>query len=135
MKNVLLFLLLAVVISCSPKIDQSIQNFEVFRGTNLAHWLSQSDARAEREQFITRADIQAIAEMGFDHIRLPVDEEQMWDENGDRHDDAFNLMQNCIDWCAEENLRVIVDLHNAFPSFQCRRETFVDRSGRTGKVL
>jgi endoglucanase len=49
--------------------------------------------------------------MGFDHIRLPIDEEQMWDNQGKRNEDAFQLMTNCIDWCAENNLRVIVDLH------------------------
>ena len=49
--------------------------------------------------------------MGFDHIRLPIDEEQMWDENGKRHKDAFELMKNCIDWCTKYNLRVIIDLH------------------------
>jgi endoglucanase len=112
MKNVFLFLILTVLISCSPVIDQSKQDFEVFRGTNLAHWLSQSNRRGlEREQFIIKSDINAIAAMGFDHVRLPIDEEQMWDENGSRHEDAFQLMENCINWSAENNLRVIVDLH------------------------
>ena len=78
----------------------------------MAHWLSQSNVRGEeREKFITAEDIKDIAQMGFDHVRLPIDEEQMWDENGKRHDDAFQLMTNCIDWCAESNLRVIIDLH------------------------
>ena len=49
--------------------------------------------------------------MGFDHIRLPIDEEQMWNEKGERNDEAFQLMTDCIDWCIEKNLRVIVDLH------------------------
>ncbi|MEN8229205.1 MAG: glycoside hydrolase family 5 protein [Bacteroidota bacterium] len=86
--------------------------FEVKRGTNLAHWLSQSNRRGvERQQFITKLDIISIAEMGFDHVRLPIDEEQMWDENGERYTDAFQLMENCIEWCAESDLKVIVDLH------------------------
>jgi len=42
---------------------------------------------------------------------LPIDEEQLWDENGVRHDDAFKLMTNCLDWCKKYNLKVIVDLH------------------------
>jgi endoglucanase len=98
--------------ACSSVPTPGEEKFEVFRGTNLAHWLSQSRQRgAEREQFITKADIEAVAEMGFDHVRLPIDEEQMWDENGNRHDDAFQLMENCIDWSLENDLRVIVDLH------------------------
>jgi len=109
MKNLLLFLIALLVFSCQPKAPEK---FEVFRGTNIAHWLSQSRTRGvDRELFFTKADVIACAEMGFDHLRLPIDEEQMWDENGARHDDAFLLMTNCIDWCIENNLRVIVDLH------------------------
>ena len=92
--------------------ENSRKKFEVKRGTNLAHWLSQSNRRGvERQQFITKQDIISIAEMGFDHVRLPIDEEQMWDENGKRYEDAFQLMVNCIEWCAESDLKVIVDLH------------------------
>ena len=97
--------------SCSGTSD-SPSDFVLGKGTNLAHWLSQSNTRGERrEKFIQKADIEYIAQQGFQHVRLPIDEEQMWDENGKRHDDAFQLMFNCIDWCIENNLRVIVDLH------------------------
>jgi endoglucanase len=109
MKNLLLFSIALIIFGCQPKTPEK---FEVFRGTNIAHWLSQSRTRGvDRELFFTKADVIVCAEMGFDHLRLPIDEEQMWDENGARHDDAFLLMTNCIDWCIENNLRVIVDLH------------------------
>ena len=92
--------------------NDSPDDFVLGKGTNLAHWLSQSNSRGEkRERFIRESDIKYIAQLGFQHVRLPVDEEQMWDENGKRHDDAFRLMFNCIDWCIENNLRVVVDLH------------------------
>jgi endoglucanase len=112
MKNLILTLIAAIVFSFQPKASELTAKFEVNRGTNIAHWLSQSQARGvERQKFFTKADVEAIAKMGFDHVRLPIDEEQMWDEQGKRHDDAFQLMTNCIDWCGENNLRVIVDLH------------------------
>ena len=92
--------------------DFPFESFEIMRGTNLAHWLSQSQRRgAERAAFITERDIKFIDSVGFDHVRLPVDEEQMWDEAGNRNEDAFTLMQNCLDWCQEAGLRVVVDLH------------------------
>ncbi len=92
--------------------QKSPEKFEVHRGTNIAHWLSQSDKRGEaRAQFFTEDDVAAIAEMGFDHIRLPVDEEQLWNENGNRHDNTFTLMENAVKWCSKNNLRIIVDLH------------------------
>ena len=86
--------------------------FQIMKGTNLGHWLSQSRARGEtRQKFITEKDIQYIDSLGFDHIRLPIDEEQMWDENEKRHDDAFALMENCLEWSRNAGLRVIIDLH------------------------
>ncbi len=103
--------------SCQNNIAQQAQEsraekFVVSKGTNIAHWLSQSKRRGiERENFFTEHDIKTIAEMGFDHIRLPIDEEQLWDESGQRHDDAFALLESCIKWSIAAKLRVIVDLH------------------------
>lgn len=115
MKNlILLVLALALFASCQPKsvINGSPADFKIMKGTNIAHWLSQSKARgAERDSFFQEKDVALIKELGFDHLRLPIDEEQMWDENGNRHEDAFQLMTNCLDWCAKHQLKVIVDLH------------------------
>jgi len=115
MKN-LLFIALAVILlaSCQskPAPNGSPADFKLFKGTNVAHWLSQSEARgAERDSFFQEKDVALIKSLGFDHIRLPIDEEQMWDENGVRHEDAFKLMTNCLDWCKKHQLKVIVDLH------------------------
>lgn len=87
-------------------------SFAIKRGTNIAHWLSQSNRRGhERDTFFTRVDIEYIDSAGFDHIRLPIDEEQMWDENGSRNDSAFQLLNECLTWCNESGLRVVLDLH------------------------
>lgn len=115
MRN-LLFAVLALILlaACQtkPVSNGSPAEFKIFKGTNIAHWLSQSDARgAERDSFFQEKDIALVQSLGFDHIRLPIDEEQLWDENGVRHDDAFKLMTNCLDWCKKYNLKVIVDLH------------------------
>jgi len=112
MKNKIIFFIVVLLVGFQLKSTEVIEKFEVSRGTNIAHWLSQSKVRGvDREKFFTKEDVDSIAAMGFDHIRLPIDEEQMWNEKGKRNDDAFKLMTNCIDWCAENNLRVIVDLH------------------------
>ena len=88
------------------------EKFVVQRGTNIAHWLSQSEKRGkERINFFTENDVMQIKAMGFDHIRIPIDEEQMWDENGNRHEEAFQLLENGIEWSINNKLKVIVDLH------------------------
>jgi endoglucanase len=86
--------------------------FSISRGTNISEWLSQSSRRgAVRASFFTSQDIASIAELGFDHIRLPVDEEQLWDPSGKRDLEAFGLIDAALDWCAEYGLKAIVDLH------------------------
>lgn len=111
MNKLMLLVLLSLSLQLQAKND-SPSDFVLGKGTNLAHWLSQSRQRgAEREKFIQEEDIRQIDSLGFDHVRLPIDEEQLWDENGKRHEDAFRLMINCIDWCIKYKLRAIVDLH------------------------
>jgi endoglucanase len=88
------------------------QVFKIKRGTNISHWLSQSRRRGEeRLTFFTREDVEFLAGIGFDHLRIPIDEEQMWNEEGKKNEEAFQLLDNALDWCAEFNLRAIVDLH------------------------
>ena len=115
MKNLnLLLLVLVLLFSCQPKPSSksTSTDFKIFKGTNIAHWLSQSEASgAARDSFFQEKDVIAIKELGFDHLRLPIDEVQMWDEKGVRHEDAFKLMTNCLDWCQKYQLKVIVDLH------------------------
>jgi endoglucanase len=90
-------------------------DYEVFRiqqGTNISHWLSQSSRRgAEREAFFDEEDVTYLAGLGFDHLRIPVDEEQMFDEAGNKNEEAFTLLHNALGWCRKYGLRAIVDLH------------------------
>lgn len=84
--------------------------FLISKGINISHWLSQF-GRAPRTHFIIEQDIAFIAESGFDHIRLPIDEDQMWAVDGTKDADAFADMHACINWCKTYNLKVVVDLH------------------------
>ncbi len=112
MKKLAILFFVLSLFSCQTTTEKAVNGFSVKRGTNVAHWLSQSTRRGvEREQFIIKKDLEKIAAMGFDHIRLPIDEVQMWDDDGKRHEDAFQLMINCIKWCEEYDLKVIVDVH------------------------
>ncbi len=82
------------------------------RGTNATGWLSQSRRRGlERAAFFKEDDVRLIARLGFDHIRLPIDEEQMWDDQGRPDEEAFALLDAGLDWCLSAGLRVVVDLH------------------------
>lgn len=86
--------------------------FPIRRGVNVSHWLSQSESRGEqRRKWFQRQDMLRLRELGLDHVRLPVDESQMWNEAGGRENEAFDLLNAGLDWAAEVGMRVIVDLH------------------------
>jgi endoglucanase len=87
-------------------------NFELGRGVNISHWLSQSERRgAERRAWFGKADVEKIAACGFDHLRFPVDEVQLWNEQGERESEAFALLEQGLDWCEQAGLNAVVDLH------------------------
>jgi endoglucanase len=90
----------------------SAARFVIRTGVNVSHWLSQSEMRGEeRRKYISRADFDTISSMGFDHVRIPVDEVQLWDSAGNKQSEAFGLLHNAIQWAFAAHLRVIVDLH------------------------
>ena len=103
------FVFFLAILMCMPV---SAKDFEARRGVNISHWLSQSDKRGEdRVRWFTEDDVKLIAGLGFDHIRIPVDEVQMFDENMSMQKEAFDLLHSAISWCEDAGLRVIVDLH------------------------
>ncbi|MGA9364918.1 MAG: cellulase family glycosylhydrolase [Bacteroidota bacterium] len=92
--------------------DASTGEFKLRTGVNVSHWLSQSDKRGEeRRKYITKADFDTIASAGFDHVRIPVDEVQLWDSLGNKEPEGFELLHSAIRWAFAADLRVIVDLH------------------------
>ncbi len=114
-KSIKFPLTLAVVISLILAVNVTVagdSDFGISRGVNISHWLSQSSRRGQQRQaYFVEKDVAFITGSGYDHIRLPVDEEQLWDEQGNKEQEAFELLNNAIKWCEKYNLKVIVDLH------------------------
>ncbi|MBN2371104.1 MAG: cellulase family glycosylhydrolase [Vicinamibacteria bacterium] len=111
---ILSILLATAVVSAqepAPRYTPNPSGFAIHRGTNLSHWLSQDFGWAPRDTWITEKDIQFIAGQGFDHVRLPVDEKELWLEDGSSNKPEMARMVRAIEWCRGAGLRVIVDLH------------------------
>ena len=115
--------LMLALTSCNKPADQKAQNtneetkspyatLSLHNGVNISHWLSQSGDRGEvRANKIVKKDFDSIAAMGFDFVRLAVDEEQLYDEQMNRDSSTFALMHNAINWALEDSMNIVVDLH------------------------
>lgn len=87
-------------------------DFVIKRGVNVSHWLSQTEIRGkERKRYVTEDDFIQIKSLGFDHVRLPIDEVQFWTEDGKQKKKAFRLLDKAIKWSIKHDLKVVVDLH------------------------
>jgi endoglucanase len=108
-----LFVAMSLASSAAP-VDPAPQTpvgFSIRRGTNISHWLSQDFGWAPRDSWFTEKDVQFIARQGFDHIRLPVDEKELWTSAGRPIEAEFQRMVTAVEWCRKAGLRVVVDLH------------------------
>lgn len=82
------------------------------RGVDLGGWLSQGKLDKEHlDTFITEPDIERIASWGVDHVRLPVDFENIETEDGEEKTEGYVYIDNCISWCRKYGLNMVLDLH------------------------
>lgn len=94
-----------------------MRKFEGYtKGINLGGWLSQCVARTKEhfDTFITEEDIKTIASWGLDHVRLPLDYDIVLDEDNNYIEEGFAYIDNCIQWCKNNNLNLILDLHKTY---------------------
>ena len=110
----LLTLVMLVFTACSDKTadKNNVNDFRIKRGTNLSHWLSQSEERGEaRLLHIQEDDFARLDSLGFDFVRIPIDEVQFWDEQGNKLQEAWDMLTNALRLAQKHHLRAIVDLH------------------------
>jgi endoglucanase len=65
------------------------------------------------DTFITQADFAMIAEMGFDHVRLPINSRGIIDAHGALRPEGFDVIDRAVEWSARHGLRILLDLHGA----------------------
>ena len=107
-----LAVIILTVMACSKTEESATNDFRIKRGTNLSHWLSQSEERGEaRRTHIQEDDFARLDSLGFDFVRIPIDEVQFWDEEGNKLPEAWQMLTQALDWSVKHHLRSIVDLH------------------------
>lgn len=84
------------------------------KGVNLGGWLSQCVHTKEHyDSFICKDDVKTAAAWGIDHIRLPIDYKLLQTEDGQIIEENYQYIDNCLAWCEDAGLNMILDLHSA----------------------
>lgn len=84
------------------------------KGINLGGWLSQCEPSIDHyETFIKEEDFKTISNLGFDHVRVPVDYNLVEEEDG-TYTDGFKYIDRAISWAKKYNLNMILDLHETY---------------------
>lgn len=68
-----------------------------------------------RANYIRWEDIQRMAELGYNSVRLPIGWRVLMEDEPGIHwkEEGFRLIDNLLDWCEEARLYVFLDLHGA----------------------
>lgn len=69
------------------------------------------------DSYITEKDIEYIASLGLDHIRLGFDQLVVEESRGVYRENIFRLIDNFIGWCEKYNLNVVLNLHKAIGNY------------------
>ena len=82
------------------------------KGVNLGGWFSQCDYSEERlNNFITEADFEKIAALGFDHVRIPIDYNVIQNPDGTMRPDGLGRIDAALALCDKYGLKTVLDLH------------------------
>lgn len=110
-----MFIALAIFlspISCS-QAKTNVTQFRIKKGVNIGNWLEDKYLKKEQLPYIfTVEDVDKLSLYGFDHVRLPVGEIVILNEDGTLKADVVNLIHQIIQRCNKNNMKVILDLHN-----------------------
>jgi len=88
---------------------QSAREIEALVMELLGPEKSEAFWKQYRENYVTRADIHLLHEAGFNSIRIPM--HYKFFETDDA--EGIRLLDRVIEWCRQENLYVILDMHAA----------------------
>jgi len=81
----------------------------------MSYWVSQRSLWAPGEKLkMGMEDLEKVASLGYDHIRLPLDEMILFDNNLNKRDYTFAEVHKIVNKCLELNLNVILDLHTIY---------------------
>lgn len=90
------------------RIEQVV---EELTGQEFSRWFWQEF----RDTYITQADIAAMAQLGYNSVRIPFSYRHFLEDGPGLRwkTEGFTLLDRCLDWCEQEGIYAFLDLHGA----------------------
>ncbi len=86
--------------------------FSVKRGVNIHGWLGRpKPASGAPRPPIEADDFRFIRDHGFDHVRVPTQEVELWDDSGRKVAETWERLEAALDGCRGAGLKAVFDLH------------------------
>ncbi|MBO5992127.1 MAG: cellulase family glycosylhydrolase [Lentisphaeria bacterium] len=67
--------------------------------------------------YITKRDIDYIASLGMDHIRLGFDQVVLEESPGVYREEILCLLDDFVSWCESANLNIVLNMHKAIGNY------------------
>ena len=68
-------------------------------------------------EYITERDIEYIASLGMDHVRLGFDQIVIESEPYKYREEIFTILDNFVSWCEKHGLNIVFNLHKAIGNY------------------
>lgn len=111
--KVLLFFVLFFAICECTCAQKTKEIFDIHMGINLSEWLEKNEDLDQKDSAVTIAVLDSLKALGFDHVRIPINEELLFDEFLNVRPKFFELLKSRVDHCKKIGLKVIIDLHGS----------------------
>ena len=108
-------ILLADAVPVFKLSEGYLSDFDIHKGVNLSYWMVVDGDDREWLGYVTPEQFPLWKELGFDHFRVPVSEDVLFNEDGSFHTLAVDKLHELFSWCSQNGFRAILDMHELMP--------------------
>lgn len=111
---VLIFLFATTFANSSETASAPVSGFSIRNGINISEWMERENSPYEHlDTLFSRSKIDLLCSLGFDHIRIPVNETVLFDESLAYRSAELALLHDRIGYAIGKGLKVILDFHRS----------------------
>lgn len=111
---VLVVLFAGTFANSSGIVAAPTSEFSIRKGINISEWMERENVPYEHlDSLFTHGKIDLLCSLGFDHIRIPVNETELFDDSLAYRSDKLALLHDRIEYAISKGLKIILDMHRS----------------------